>query len=291
MVMVEHKTRTLLIGPVEGLLTGVKSRGRHIRDVLYADALGIVRVLSRRCYPLVRRAVTDPGASAAVQMQGCAVGAEHARNHGLSHLGDRVVIDIIRACAHDRVIDRQEKVAVNAGVDHILEEYAHRPVLLCNDDRAEEVNDCRDHGVLGKRTGCAARQGRISAGRGICSFVGLNIASQCGRVAEVTMHLLAVLTQLYHIIVRAGVCDDVRDRNRNVLVGHAGACTVPVSGCWHTETRQRVYEFPKGRGKSPVGGGEIVRQNTRANGKGRCPSWRKIRIAVVGRKICLGKPS
>src|SRR6185369_17371337 len=111
MVMIEHQTRALLVGVVEGLAAVVGTRAvRHVRRFLRADHVGYVLnadTLWPRCAfigrgdPLIWCAVADPRCVAAVKMERGAVFREAMSPHlGICILlGAHWVAELIHDCA------------------------------------------------------------------------------------------------------------------------------------------------------------------------------------------------
>ena len=104
-VMVEHQSRALLVGVVEGLAAVGVGRtirhteaapGCHVRNIAHADTFGIGSPLTGRGDPLVRRAVADPWRDAAMQVQCGPVVFEAVRILKLGSLGAGRIADRVQ---------------------------------------------------------------------------------------------------------------------------------------------------------------------------------------------------
>jgi len=227
MIVVEHEAGALLVRPVERHRP--LARIGHVWNVLHAHALGVRRRFAGRGDPLVRRAVADPRALAAVKVQRGPV------------LGEHVPLHWTHPRAHHGRIARDEQVAALARRQGVGELDAHGPVLLGDDDRPQVVDRRRRHVV--RSTG------------GVRAHVGLHVAPQRGR-RQVRVHLLRVLAELDLVVVRARIRDRVRIRHREILS--------QVVRLGRPQARQRVHELAHAAGERAAhlgcGGGAAARR-------------------------------
>ena len=130
----------MLVGIVEG--HGAIARIFHIGHVGNADALGIGGGFSRRGDPLVGGAVTDPGGAAAVEVNGGAVLGVKCAGVAFEGVITGSAVGIQRALpgTHDRLVNRDKKIAVLANEQLIDKFDPHRAIALGNNDGSQVIS-------------------------------------------------------------------------------------------------------------------------------------------------------
>ena len=224
-IVVEHEPATLLVGPVVGGHAVAGGANAHVWYIPVGSTLLVAGGLTSGGIPLVGRAVTDPGAEAAVEVElgpvlGEELGATQGAHTGTVHGGVHREEQVSGPTACEGIHGPEGQL-----VGHL---HAHGAIPLGDDDGAKVVRVVRAiHRALGGR-------------------VEIPITAELGGI-QLAVQLLRVLLDADLVVVRGGV--------EGIGHGLGHGDEVPqVVGVRGRQARQAVHELVDGLGVVPVAG-------------------------------------